>query len=408
MKSFEIPSKYRSGYIGRIKSHFKISDPRKQNLSPAILNFGSFSLILPRHFGFCYGVENAIEIAYRAIDQNPGKRIFLISQMIHNPLVNQDLLDLGVRFLMDTDGSQIIGWSELKPDDIVVTPAFGTTVEIEAILRATGVNIEEYNTTCPFVEKVWKRSNEIGTNGYTVLIHGKAKHEETRATFSHATKGSPSIVVRNMAEAQWLGEMLIGQRSLEEFYSLFEGKYSEGFDPKRDLERLGVVNQTTMLATETQEIADYFKSVMCQLHGENYKAYFADTRDTLCYATNDNQDATKALLSCGADMALVIGGYNSSNTAQIHTILQSVFPSFFISGAESVLSKDSLRHYLYDQQKEVETEWMTKSAHPIIILTSGASCPDKVVDEVMMKIKSLFPNSVETDVVFDDFIKQKI
>jgi 4-hydroxy-3-methylbut-2-enyl diphosphate reductase len=404
MKSFEIPSKYRSGFIGKVKAHVKLSDPRKQNLEPAELNFGEFTLILPRHFGFCYGVENAIEIAYKAVRENPGKRIFLISQMIHNPVVNTDLLEMGIQFLMDTDGSQLVPWSELEEGDIVLIPAFGTTLEIEEILRSRRVEIENYNTTCPFVEKVWKRSSEIGTKGYTIIIHGKSKHEETRATFSHASEAAPSIVIRNIDEAKLLGEFVMGTRNSEGFFELFKGKYSDGFSPERDLQRVGVVNQTTMLATETQEIADYFKSLMEKKHGEEYRTFFADTRDTLCYATNDNQDATRAVLSSNADIAIVVGGYNSSNTAQIHTILSSAYPSFFIEGADAIQSQSEMNHFLYDLQKRVSGKWLPEKTHPRIILTSGASCPDRLVDEVMMKIKSLFPNSLEPNEVFSNYI----
>jgi 4-hydroxy-3-methylbut-2-enyl diphosphate reductase len=404
MKAFDIPTKYRSGYIGKIKAHLKLTDPRKQNLAPTELNFGEFTLIFPRHFGFCYGVENAIEIAYRSVQENPGKRIFLISQMIHNPVVNQDLQEMGIRFLMDTDGSQLIPWSELHDSDIVLIPAFGTTIEIEEILRSRKVEIEKYNTTCPFVEKVWKRSNEIGTKGYTVIIHGKSKHEETRATFSHASEAAPSVVIRNMKEAIWLGDFVLEKRDPKEFFEIFEGKYSEGFLPERDLQRLGVVNQTTMLATETQEIADYFKALMEQKHGENYKTYFADTRDTLCYATNDNQDATRAVLTSRSDLSLVIGGYNSSNTAQIHTILQSAGPAFFIEGAQAILNRSELKYFLYDTQQEVVGAWLPQKTHPRIILTSGASCPDRLVDEVMMKILDLFPNSLSPEEVFDSYL----
>ncbi|MEY3398084.1 MAG: hypothetical protein RL220_678, partial [Bacteroidota bacterium] len=154
MKSFDIPQKFRSGLVGRIKDWRKVRDPRKKELQPVELDFGSHTILLPRHFGFCYGVENAIEIAYKAVDQNPGKRIFLISQMIHNPDVNHDLESQGVRFILDTNGSQLIPWDEITKEDVVITPAFGTTVEIENLLRQKGVQTETYNTTCPFVEKV--------------------------------------------------------------------------------------------------------------------------------------------------------------------------------------------------------------------------------------------------------------
>ena len=173
MKQFEIPDFYKSPIISKVKAFRKDNDPRKKDFTPTLLDFGTVRFYIARHFGFCYGVENAIEISYKAINENPGKRIFLISQMIHNPSVNADLLENGIRFLQDTDGTQLIPWSELTAEDIVLIPAFGTTVDIEDKLNAIGVNIERYNTTCPFVEKVWNRSEKWGKDDHTVIIHGK-------------------------------------------------------------------------------------------------------------------------------------------------------------------------------------------------------------------------------------------
>ncbi|MEY3818868.1 MAG: hypothetical protein RLZZ425_323, partial [Bacteroidota bacterium] len=187
MKSFEIPSFYRSPLISAVKEKRKSDDKLKKDFTPTQLNFGAVEIYLARHFGFCYGVENAIEIAFKTVQENPSKRIFLLSEMIHNPQVNADLQSKGIRFIMDTVGKMIIDWSELTSDDIVIIPAFGTTLETEAKLKSIGINPLQYNTTCPFVEKVWNRSEQIGKKGYTIIIHGKPKHEETRATFSHSS-----------------------------------------------------------------------------------------------------------------------------------------------------------------------------------------------------------------------------
>ncbi|MFM9006175.1 MAG: hypothetical protein ACKOSR_11850 [Flavobacteriales bacterium] len=252
MKKFDVPVTYRSGIISRVKDIRKIKDPRKQDFSPTTLEFDHLTLVLPRHFGFCYGVENAIESSFRAIKDNPDKRIFLLSEMIHNPAINEDLLASGLRFIFDTSGRQLIEWKEITNKDIVIIPAFGTTLEIVAKLNEIGSITESYNTTCPFVEKVWKRSAEIGREGFSVVIHGKYKHEETRATFSHSNSNSPSVIVRDMREAELLAEYIRGQRDAAEFASDFAGKYSDGFDVQHDLKKLGVVNQTTMLATENR------------------------------------------------------------------------------------------------------------------------------------------------------------
>ena len=183
MKQFDIPKYYRSSFITKIKNSRKEDDPRKKNYLPTLLDFGPVRFYLARHFGFCYGVENAIEIAYRTVEENPDKRIFLLSEMIHNPGVNENLKELGVKFLMDTSGNELIDWNELTSDDIVIIPAFGTTIEIEKKLNDKGINPYQYNTTCPFVEKVWNRSSALGEDHYTIIIHGKHLHEETRATF---------------------------------------------------------------------------------------------------------------------------------------------------------------------------------------------------------------------------------
>jgi len=389
MKKFDIPEHYRSGIIAEVKNRRKSRDPRKQDFSPSVLDFGSITFLLPRHFGFCYGVENAIEISYKAIKENPGKRIFLLSQMIHNPAVNEDLQSHGIQFIMDTEGHQFIEWNELTSEDIVIIPAFGTTIEIEQLLKEKNVEIEKYNTTCPFVEKVWKRSSEIGKKGYTIIIHGKHHHEETRATFSHSYQDAPSVVIRNMKEAELLAKFVRKELPASDFYKLFEKKFSDGFDPDKDLDRVGVVNQTTMLATETQGIADYFKSVMIDLYGENYKDHFADTRDTLCYATNDNQQATLNVLDENADLALVVGGYNSSNTSQIVTILSEKMPVYFISDASEIVSQDEIYHFNYAAQERKLTQgWFPKMENVRIVLTSGASCPDTILEAVMEKVLS--------------------
>jgi 4-hydroxy-3-methylbut-2-enyl diphosphate reductase len=281
MKQFEIPEFYRSQVISKVKSKRKLDDPRKKDFSPTLLDFGKISFLIPRHFGFCYGVENAIERSYKAIADNPGKRIFLLSQMIHNPDVNKDLLENGLTFLQDTEGKQLIPFEELSPADVVIIPAFGTTLEIENKLRSIGVNIDTYNTTCPFVVKVWNRSEKLGETNHTIIIHGKYNHEETRATFSHSSSNAPSLVIKDMKEVKFLGDYILGSKSKSEFLSFFQSKMSTNFDPETDLNKIGVVNQTTMLASETQEISDYLRNVMIEKYGEeNIKNNIADTRDT--------------------------------------------------------------------------------------------------------------------------------
>lgn len=406
MKKFNIPDFYRSPVISRIKKARKDTDPRKKDFTPTELNFGPVIFYLARHFGFCYGVENAIDISYRIIEENHGKRIFLLSEMIHNPGVNSDLQDRGVKFIMDTSGRQLIDWNELKQDDIVIIPAFGTTLEIQKKLNDIGIDPYKYNTTCPFVEKVWNRSAQLGENDYTVIIHGKHQHEETRATFSHSINNSRAIIVRDLQEAKLLGNYILGKISLIEFNNFFGNKSSEGFNPDKDLEKIGVVNQTTMLASETQAIADYLKNVMIEKYGsDKLKDHYADTRDTLCYATYDNQESTIELIKQPADFAIVVGGYNSSNTQHIVGLCEEKHITYFISSAEKIRSGNSIVHFDLQTKSEKTSEKFIPSKTPVkVILTSGASCPDAEVDQVLHKILSLFQDVRSTEEVLTEVL----
>ena len=408
MKSFKIPGFYRSSFITLIKNSRKDSDPRKKDFTPTLLDFGPVRFYLARHFGFCYGVENAIEIAYKTIEENPGKRIFLLSEMIHNPGVNNNLLNLGVKFLMDTAGKQLIDWTELTSEDIVIIPAFGTTLEIEQKLNELGINPYQYNTTCPFVEKVWNRSNQLGENDYTVIIHGKSYHEETRATFSHSNTNAKSLIVRDLDEAKLLSSYILDEKPSDEFYKDFKDKFSDDFDVKTDLVKVGVVNQTTMLATETQAIADLLKETMIKKYGiSEIKNHFADTRDTLCYATNDNQEATYELLNVKSDFAIVVGGYNSSNTSHIVELCEEKLPTYFISSEEKILSKEKISHFDLKHHKEIETEnYLPQKDVITILLTSGASCPDATVERVLRKIHSYFPKAMNIDEVVNSIFQE--
>lgn len=407
MKNFEIPVYYKSSIIQKIKELRKSKDHYKKDFSPTILKFDNIQIYLARHFGFCYGVENAIEIAYKTIEENPGKRFFLLSEMIHNPGVNNDLLSLGVRFIMDTSGNQLVAWEEIRSDDIVIIPAFGTTLEIEKKLNKLGINPYRYNTTCPFVEKVWNRSADLGKQGFTVIIHGKHYHEETRATFSHSVQNSPSVIVRNLKETIFLANVILGSKTEEDFYEFFKGKYSKGFDAMIDLKSIGVVNQTTMLASETQEIADLLKETMIKKYGiENLNEHFADTRDTLCYATNENQDATYGMLEVAADFAIVVGGYNSSNTTNIVKICEGEIKTYFIDSADRIVSENEINHFDISKQAVKISNNYLPGKYPVeILLTSGASCPDAVVETVIRKIISFYENAKDVDTVVNDVLE---
>lgn len=402
MKQFEVPAFYRSPLISAIKKRRKEADKMKKDFSPTLLDFGPVQLSLARHFGFCYGVENAIDIAFRTVAENPGKRIFLLSEMIHNPQVNADLMSHGIRFLQDTHGKQLIPFEEISAEDIVLIPAFGTTLAIERLLREKGIAVEKYNTTCPFVEKVWNRSEVIAKKEYTIVIHGKPSHEETRATFSHAAANAPSVVVKDMKEAELLACFITGEKAAEEFYTSFKGQFSAGFDASVHLKKLGVVNQTTMLASDTQAIADYLKHIITTHTGN--PASFADTRDTLCYATNDNQTAVSGMLETSADLAIVVGGYNSSNTSHLVELCELRLPTYYISSADKLVSRDEITHYNFHTKQELISRGYLPAKSPVhILITSGASCPDAMVEAVISKLLSYFPGAERMDNIISRF-----
>jgi 4-hydroxy-3-methylbut-2-enyl diphosphate reductase len=408
-REFDVPDFYRSPIIARVKMARRAADPRKRNLAPSVLDFGPVRLKLARHFGFCYGVENAIEIAYRALAEHPDKaaegRVFLLSEMIHNPHVNADLEARGIRFLRTTLGEQLIPFDELRPDDVVIIPAFGASRDVEADLRSRGLDPGTYDTTCPFVERVWKKSAQIGDRAFTIVVHGKRYHEETRATFSHAQAHAPVVVVRDLEEAEVLAGFVRGEYDLDEFERHFGDRTSEGFDPSRDLQRIGVVNQTTMLATETAAIAALMRQAMIERFGAgSVEDHFADTTDTLCYATKENQDATLALIADGADLALVVGGYNSSNTSHLVELCEGSMPTYFIEDADEILSESEIRHFDWRAKRPLNTQSWLPSQRPVdILLTAGASCPDAMLDSVIHRVLTFFPGARSVEEALEPF-----
>jgi 4-hydroxy-3-methylbut-2-enyl diphosphate reductase len=408
MKQFNVPNIYRSSLISAVKNKRREQDKLKKDFSPTLLDFGAVQIFLARHFGFCYGVENAIEIAFKTIEDNKGKRIFLLSEMIHNPQVNADLSNRGVQFLQDTYGKQLVPFEELTNNDIVIIPAFGTTLEIENLLTEKGLQVKKYNTTCPFVEKVWNRSEQIAQKGYSIVVHGKPEHEETRATFSHASSYTPTVVVNDMRETIELSKYITGEKPAAQFYIEFKGRYSEGFDITKDLQRIGVVNQTTQLALDTQAIAEYLKSVMMRHYNLNESTVserFADTRDTLCYATNDNQTAVTGMLETEAHLAIVVGGYNSSNTSHLVELCEEKLPTYFINSADKIISDKDILHCNWQTKEEkIDSDYLPDKRPVKILITSGASCPDAVVEEVITKLIGFYKGENKLQTITEQFL----
>ncbi|MFT3780924.1 MAG: 4-hydroxy-3-methylbut-2-enyl diphosphate reductase [Nibricoccus sp.] len=386
---------------------------------PVALDFGAVRYVIPSHFGFCLGVKNAIERAYETLAENPGRRVFMLSELIHNPFVNADLLRRGLRYLQTDKGvpytasgkkatdapTEQLLWDTLVPNDIVIIPAFGATDEDKRRLVRKGVPVYQYDATCMLVEKVWKAAQAFGEEGYTVVIHGKHEHEETKATFSNARRHAQAVIVRNMEEARALGEIIASDdpSARANFYTLFAGKHTPEFDVNHHLERIAVVNQTTLLMNETLEILLHLRSVFAAKFGEaeaNLRVGGGGKRDTLCYATQVNQDALSRALAGPVDAAFVIGGKNSSNTYQLFRLCEQRLGgrAFFIQGENNIRSWEHIEHYVFPAKgcKSHDNDCIELRSLPLntkplnILLTGGASCPDGIIQQVICRINSLF------------------
>jgi 4-hydroxy-3-methylbut-2-enyl diphosphate reductase len=408
---------YQSSLCAAIKAARRTKE--KTSGEPAVLDFGAVRYIIPSHFGFCLGVQNAIERAYETVASNPGKRVFMLSELIHNPFVNADLLERGLKYLqtdkglpLRSDGKPANGlddpdalWNQLRQDDIVIIPAFGATNEDKARLVERGIAIREHDATCMLVEKVWKAARRYAEEGFTVLIHGKSEHEETKATFSNASSHGPALMIRNMAHAEKLGEVLAssGEARRAKFEAAFAGLYSCGFDPEKHLEKIAVVNQTTLLRNETLRIIDYLRDVIAKKYGEEKVAdhlWSKGKGDTLCYATQVNQDALQKAVEHQVDAALVVGGRNSSNTFQLYRVCEQRFgrKAHYIQSEKNILSADKILHYIFPynlseipQNSEDERAFLTDlNEATTVLLTGGASCPDGIIQQVIHRINGFF------------------
>jgi 4-hydroxy-3-methylbut-2-enyl diphosphate reductase len=381
--------------------------------APVTLDFGAVRYVIPSHFGFCLGVKNAIERAYEALAENPGRRVFMLSELIHNPFVNEDLLRRGLRYLQtdrgvpySTDGRKAIEapgartlWDTLTPNDLVIIPAFGATDDDKRRLVRKGIAVCQYDATCMLVEKVWKAARSYGREGYTVIIHGKSEHEETKATFSNTRRYAHALIVRNLEEARQLGEIIASADPAKRarFHEIFAGKHTTGFDVDRHLERVAVVNQTTLLMNETLAIIEYLREVYRKKYGDDSRVGGSSRRDTLCYATQVNQDALSRALAEPLDAAFVIGGKNSSNTYQLFRLCEQQLgeKAFFIQSEANILSRAEVEHYVYagggTGRVERRSLWPAETNPKRVLITGGASCPDGIIQQAITRINSFFP-----------------
>ena len=365
---------YGSGFVATVKE------------SDYQFTSGRLTVHLAREFGFCYGVDRAVDYAYQARHRFPDRQVFLTGEIIHNPHVNNELRARGVRFLSDAGESL----DRLDPEDVVILPAFGTTVELLEDLVGRGCTLVD--TTCGSVLNVWKNVKRYAADGHTAVIHGKYWHEETRATASQAlhSGGGAYLVVLDRAEAATVCDYIRHGGDASALLKRFEHAVSPGFDPDTHLQRVGCANQTTMLSSESLEIGEMFRQAMRDRHGDAQLAARFRTFDTICSATQDRQDAVIALLGeRPINLMVVIGGYNSSNTCNLARICAEQRPTYHVADATGLVSTSAIRHKPIGGKHEIETTDWLPSGPVSIGLTSGASTPDNIVETVIRRLDSL-------------------
>ena len=371
----------------QVEHHYHSSLVERVRGQGSVLSAGKTVIRLAKQFGFCYGVERAIDLAYAARKVFPEARLFLIGEIIHNPEVNAQIAALGIRNLLDQNGRPHV--EDLGPDDVVIVPAFGATIPLVEEIKRHGCRIVD--TTCGDVMSVWKRVRQNALEEVTSIIHGKASHEETRATASRALGNGSGryLIVLNLDEADRVCEYILGKLNREDFLRQFEGRFSDGFDPDIHLQRIGVANQTTMLREETEAVQRKLKEAVIKRDGNdsNFRLF-----DTICGATQDRQDALKELLQQPMDLLLVVGGYNSSNTTHLAEMGEQQVPTYFIRNQECLESPGLIRHYDLHEKREVSSRisWLPQASIPVRVgITAGASCPNNLIEEVMLRVLSL-------------------
>ena len=367
---------YHSSLIERIKS---------SNYELAI---GKITICLAQEFGFCYGVDRAVDLAYETRRQFPDRNIYLTSEIIHNPRVNTKLRELGIKFLNGNESSGHL-LDVVEKEDVVLIPAFGTPTAMLELLKAK--NCVLVDTTCGSVVAVWRRVEQYAQKGFTAIIHGKFDHEETRATCSRATQypNGKFVVVRDKTQAEKICGFIRGQISRSEFLEEFARTASSDFDPDKDLARVGCANQTTMLSSDSLEIADMVQAAIRERFGESELPNRFKHFDTICSATQDRQDAVLKLAGSGIDLMIVVGGYNSSNTGHLCEIASEFCPAFHVQDANEIISKDKIRHKpAWKNDVTVSQNWLPIGKKLRIGVTAGASTPNRVIEEVILKIIS--------------------
>jgi 4-hydroxy-3-methylbut-2-enyl diphosphate reductase len=377
----QVLSHYRSELVDRIRAQGHV-----------VSAGGGLTIKLAKQFGFCYGVERAIDLAYAARKVFTKQPIYILGEIIHNPEVNDQIRAMDIRFLSGKEKNANI--ADLKEGDVVIIPAFGTEVATRAELEKKGCVFVD--TTCGDVMSVWKRVRQYSREAVTSIIHGKAWHEETKATSSQATATSGHyLVVFTLAETDYVCNYIISGGDKEQFLEKFKGAYSPGFDPDIHLDAIGVANQTTMLRGETEEVQRRLKRAMETKFGrENVDKHFRFF-DTICGATQDRQDALEKLLQQPLDLLLVIGGYNSSNTSHLAEMGEAKLPTYFIKNAAKMVSDQLIQHYDQHKHTEIETGDWLPGGNITVGITAGASCPNNLIEDVIHRLFELKGVSVQ-------------
>ncbi len=381
----QVLSHYRSELVERIRAH------------GGVLEADSLTVKLAKEFGFCYGVERAIDLAYAAkkyfSETSPNTPIYLLGEIIHNPEVNDQIRNMGIQIISPKPTDEEL--SKLKSGDAVIIPAFGTEVGTRKKIEEKGCI--PVDTTCGDVMSVWKRVRQYSKENVTSIIHGKAKHEETKATTSQARAyGSGHyLVVFTLAETDYVCNYILNGGDKNEFLEKFKGAYSAGFDPDVHLQAVGVANQTTMLRGETEEVQRRIKQAMIQKYGEPELDRHFRFFDTICGATQDRQDALQKLLREPMDLLIVIGGYNSSNTSHLAEMGEAKLPTYFIKNAAKMVSDKLIVHYDQHQHREVETPDWLPSGKVTVGVTAGASCPNNLIEDTIRRLFELRGISVQ-------------
>jgi 4-hydroxy-3-methylbut-2-en-1-yl diphosphate reductase len=371
----------------QVESHYRSDIVEKIRRAGGVLSVDETTVRLAKQFGFCYGVERAIDLAYAARKVFKDRRLFIVGEIIHNPEVNEQISSLGIKNLMGKDKQAEI--SDLQPEDVVIVPAFGTELSTLQQIKERGCQIVD--TTCGDVMSVWKRVRKYASESATSIIHGKAEHEETKATSSRALGDGKGhyLVVLTLADTDYVCEYIRHGGDKPAFLEKFRGAYSPGFDPDVHLQTVGVANQTTMLRGETEEVQRRIRQAIVDRDGPELAANNFRFFDTICGATQERQDALRELFNIKMDLLLVVGGYNSSNTSHLAEMGEEKLPTYFVLNASRLLSRDEIKHYnLHEKREVIAKNWLPRG--PIVVgITAGASCPNNLIEETLIRLFEL-------------------